>query len=150
MLSLQSLVSKLPSNVLSPILLTDTIELAAAPPETPSSADPSSASRALKLARKYTTSPKFVPAGTDARVWLARLEIERAGALEAQGNPLKAWAEARKCATGAEADVINVWLWGVPLPNADQNTETLLPDELNKQRTLFDVSAEDQEVSRNI
>lgn len=113
------------------------MELAAAAPKTSSSLD------ALKLGRKYTTSPKFAPAGTDARLWLARLDVERAAnALQSQVDLLKVWAEARQSATGDEADVVNVWLWGIPLSNADQTAKTLLPDGLNKQRELFDVSAQ--------
>lgn len=143
-MSLQSLVSKLPPNILSPVTLTKVIELAATAPSASSSSDPPGSSKALKLARKYTTSPKFVLAGTDAQVWLARLNVERsshaADEQEVQGDLLKVWADARKSATGAEADVVNVWLWGVPLSRGDRDAETLLPDSLDK-RVLFDVSA---------
>jgi hypothetical protein len=127
------------------MMLTSVIELTAAAPNTSSLTTSLSSLKALKLARKYTTSPKFVPTGTDARLWLARLDVERSSpavdALEAQGGLLRVWAEARKSATGGEVDVVNVWLWGVPLSNAGQDAETLLPDGKDKQRALFDVSA---------
>jgi len=151
-LSLQSLVSGLPSDALSPTMLITAIELTAALPNTSSST--SSSAKAVKLARRYTTSSKFAPAGADAEVWLARLNVERSSgtgsALDAQGDMLKLWAEARRSAIGAEADVVNVWLWGVPLPNSDQNISTLLPDEIDKQRALFDVSAKVEPISQSV
>lgn len=144
-LSIQSLTSKLPTRILSPSLLTTVLSLSSV--STASSSSPSS-QKSLKLSRRYTTEGKFHPAGVDARVWLARLNAERA---VLSGTPVEnrravrdVWSEARGKCQGADADVTEVWLWGVPIlsDNAEAESDVLLND-LEELHTLFDVSSMD-------
>jgi hypothetical protein len=60
-----------------------------------------------QLAAKYTSSPKGKP---NARVWLARLEVESASSGDA--SRLKAVCKEARAAVQGDG-VVDVWLWGV-------------------------------------
>lgn len=124
--------------MLSPTILITILKLASA------SSVPSFNSKVQKLAQKYTTSDKFQPSGSDARVWRARLDVElsandQSDPGEKRSNLLQTWSQARKLATGSEGDITDLWLWGIPASEDGQSLVGLLHESREKQKGLFDV-----------
>lgn len=126
MLSLISVPSKLSSEALSQSVLVAIINLVSSFHTSPSEKE-ASLQKAATLARKYTTTEKYAPAGRHACVWIARMNAEQAlhessastmksesQEAAAREDLMRLWRDAQDNAIGEIEAVEEVWLWGLP------------------------------------